>query len=258
MHKNYCREDKTTVLNRNNKEVCKMTSSFRVYEISVKIFSLKDFKQEDACAISAGFVDTCLSKDPKYLNFHKSNCYKFYTQDMPYPTEPDGLYKKEKVYTIRIRTVDKDLLDYLSHNLSDTTNDYLKGLTVKVRIIPRKHIQKIYSITPVIMKLQSDGYWKSNITFNEYEKLLKINLVKKYNNFFNVKIDEDFEFYTNIQKTNRTPINVKYKNISLLGDKFDLEIAENETAQSIAYLALAAGLGGNNSRSCGFVNYKFL
>ncbi|MDE5782247.1 MAG: CRISPR-associated endoribonuclease Cas6 [Lachnospiraceae bacterium] len=235
-----------------------MTSSFRVYEISVKIFSLKDFKQEEACSISAGFVDACLAKNNDYLNFHQTNCYKLYTQDMPYPTEPDGIYKREKVYTIRIRTVNKELLDYLAKNLSNTSSDYLKGLTVNIRIIPRKYINKIYSITPVVMKLQNSGYWKSNITFDEYEKLLKNNLIKKYNYFFNVKLDEDFQFYTNIQKTNRKPIDVKYKNISLLGDKFDIEIADNETAQSLAYLALAVGLGGNNSRSCGFVNYKFI
>lgn len=235
-----------------------MTSPFRVYEISAKVFSLKDFKTEEACSISAGFVDACLAKDHDYLNFHQTNCYKLYTQDMPYPLEPDGIYKREKVYTIRIRTVNKELLDYLAQNLSDTSSEYLKGLTVNVRIIPRKYIQKIYSITPVVMKLQNGGYWKTNITFDEYESLLKNNLVKKYNQFFNVKIDEDFQFYTNIQKTNRTPISIKYKNICLLGDKFDIEIADNETAQSMAYLSLAAGLGGNNSRSCGFVNCKYI
>ena len=54
------------------------------------------------------------------------------------------------------------------------------------------------------------------------------------------------------------PVKIPYKNIHLLGDKIDLEIANNEMAQKLAYFALGVGLGENNSRSCGFVNYKYL
>lgn len=233
-------------------------ASYRVYEMAVKIFSLQDFRQEEACTVTSRFIDTCLARDDKYLEFHKNNCYKGYSINNPYPLEPDGVYKKDKVYTIRIRTVDKDLLDYLSRKFPNTTSAYLKGLTVKQWVIPRKHISKIYSLTPVILKLNEGGYWKTNISFEKYECLLKTNLVKKYNRFMDTKIDEDFQLYTNIQKTNRVPINVKYKNITLLGDKFDIEIADNEIAQNLAYLALGTGLGENNSRGCGFVNYKFL
>lgn len=233
-------------------------ASYRVYEMAVKIFSLRDFRQEEVCTVTSGFIDTCLARDDKYLEFHKNNCYKGYSINNPYPLEPDGVYKQDKVYTIRIRTVDKDLLNYLSRELPNTTSAYLKGLTVKQWVIPRKHISKIYSLTPVILKLNEGGYWKTNISFEKYEYLLKTNLIKKYNRFMDTKIDEDFQLYTNIQKTNRVPINVKYKNITLLGDKFDIEIADNEMAQNLAYLALGTGLGENNSRGCGFVNYKFL
>lgn len=232
--------------------------SIRVYEISVKMFALQNFGQEEASSITSRFVDICLAKDKKYLEFHIENCYKGYSIDMPYPLEPDGIYKKEKIYSIRIRTVDKDLLNYLMENLSDTASEYMKGLTMNVRVIPRKHISKIYSITPVLVKLDKVGYWKSHISFEQYELLLKTNLIKKYNTFMNTKIDEDFQFYTNIQKLNKVPIRIKYKNISLLGDKFDIEIADNEMAQNLAYLSLAAGVGENNSRGCGFVNYKYL
>ena len=230
----------------------------RVYEISVKVFTLQDFQQEEASSVISGFVDVCLSKDIKYLEFHNKNCYKGYVIDMPYPLESDGTYKKEKVYTVRIRTINKELMNYLMETLGNTTSEYFKGLTTRVRVIPRKHISKIYSITPVLMKLGEGGYWKSNIPFEQYEYLLKTNLIKKYNTFMNTKVDEDFQLYTNIQKLNRVPIKIKFKNIALLGDKFDIEIADNEMAQELAYLALATGIGENNSRGCGFVNYKYL
>ena len=230
----------------------------RVYEISVKVFTLRDFQQEEASFVISGFVDVCLSKDIKYLEFHNKNCYKGYVIDMPYPLEPGGTYKKEKVYTVRIRMIHKELMNYLMENLGNTTSEYFKGLTTHVRVIPKKHISKIYSITPVLMKLGEGGYWKSNISFEQYEHLLKTNLIKKYNTFMNTKIDEGFQFYTNIRKLNRVPIKIKFKNIALLGDKFEIEVADNEMAQELAYLALAAGIGENNSRGCGFVNYKYL
>ena len=232
--------------------------SFRVYEISVKVFTLRDFQQEEASFVISGFVDVCLSKDIKYLEFHNKNCYKGYVIDMPYPLEPGGTYKKEKVYTVRIRMIHKELMNYLMENLGNTTSEYFKGLTTHVQNKKKKHISKIYSITPVLMKLGEGGYWKSNISFEQYEHLLKTNLIKKYNTFMNTKIDEGFQFYTNIRKLNRVPIKIKFKNIALLGDKFDIEVADNEMAQELAYLALAAGIGENNSRGCGFVNYKYL
>lgn len=233
-------------------------TSLRVYEMEVKVFTLQNFGQEEASMIVAGFFDGCLSKNDEFLKFHKENCFKGYGFDLPYELEKDGIYKKEKVYTIHFRTVNKNLLNYLQQELQNTTSEYIKGLTTKVRVVPRKHITKIYSLTPVILKIQEGNYWKNQISFERYEELLITNLIKKYNYLMNTKIDENFQFYTNIRKINRLPIAVKYKNITLLGDKFDIEIAENETAQNLAYLSLAAGLGENNSRGAGYVNYKFL
>lgn len=235
-----------------------MLTPFKVYEMDVKIFSLRDFEQDIACSVVSDFIDKCLCKNEKFLEFHKKNFYKQYVMNMPYPLEQDGIYKKEKVYTVKIRTVDRELMDYLMMALTDTTTEYFKGLTVKVRVVPRKHICKIYSMTPIIIKLKGIGYWKNHISFEKYEKLLKINLVKKFNQFTNEKLDEDFQLYTNICKLNRKPIKVCYKDIILLGDKFDMEIADNETAQELSYFSLASGWGENNGRGCGYVNCKFL
>ena len=49
-----------------------------------------------------------------------------------------------------------------------------------------------------------------------------------------------------------------YKNIHLLGDKISIEIAQNERAQKLAYLALGTGVLENNSRGFGFMNYEYL
>ena len=55
-------------------------------------------------------------------------------------------------------------------------------------------IKKIYTLTPIVMKTEN-GYWKNNLSLNDFEERLKINLIKKYNILFSCKLDEDFQFY---------------------------------------------------------------
>ena len=63
-------------------------------------------------------------------------------------------------------------------------------------------IAELYALTPVIMK-SDEGYWKNKISLDEYERLLKENLIKKYNEFTNQKLDENFELYTHIKFINK-------------------------------------------------------
>lgn len=64
---------------------------------------------------------------------------------------------------------------------------YIKALTIDVKVIPRKYISTIYSLTPVVIKTDN-GYWKGKLSLNEYEERIKENLIKKYNQFFSEKL----------------------------------------------------------------------
>ena len=57
---------------------------------------------------------------------------------------------------------------------------------------------------------------------------------------------------------NQGPIVMEYKNVKLLGDKVRLQIADNDSAQKLAYMSLGTGLLEMNSRGAGFVNYRWL
>ena len=228
-----------------------------VFQIKLKIFILKNIPIEDSQEIVSAFIDGGLSKDNRLLELHESNKFKGYCFDAPYPLEEDKIYKKDKIYTLTIRTIDKELADFFANKLVNEFNANIKGLTSEVRILPKKHIEKIYSITPTVMK-NDDGYWKNKIKLDEFEKRLKVNLIKKYNSITNSKIDEDFQLYSTIEFKNRKPISIKYKNIKLLGDKISLNITENETAQELAYMSLGTGIFEMNARGYGFVNYKWL
>ena len=94
------------------------------------------------------------------------------------------------------------------------------------------------------------------MSFGNYERRLKENLIKKYNCLNKVKIDENFQLYSAIEFKNKLPIKISYKNISLLGDKFNIYISDNEQAQSLAYMCLGTGILEMNARGFGFVNNK--
>lgn len=229
----------------------------RVFQIKLKIFVLKDIPIDNSQSIISSFIDSGLTKDKGLLEFHESNKFKGYCFDAPYPLEEDKIYKKNNIYTLTIRTIDKNLADFFANKLVNEFNDNVKGLTSEIRILPKKHIEKLYSITSVVMK-NDDGYWKNKIKLNEFERRLKENLIKKYNSAMNVKIGEDFQLYTTIEFKNRTPIATNYKNIKLLGDKISLNIAENDVAQELAYMSLGTGILEMNARGYGFVNYRWL
>lgn len=48
---------------------------------------------------------------------------------------------------------------------------------------------------------------------------LSINLIKKYNQFYEEKLDETENIFEKIEFRNDVPIKCSYKNINLLGDK---------------------------------------
>ena len=228
-----------------------------VFQIKLKVFILQDISVEDSQSTLSSFIDSGLIKNQKLLEFHESNRFKGYCFDAPYPLEEDKVYKKDKIYTLTIRTIERDLAEFFTSKLVNEVNNNIKGVTSEIRILPKKHIEKLYSITPTVMKNQ-DGYWKNKIRLDEFERRLKENLIKKFNSTMDTKIDENFQLYTTIEFKNRKPISTNYKNIKLLGDKISLNISENDNAQKVAYMSLGTGIFEMNARGYGFVNYRWL
>ena len=228
-----------------------------VLEIKLKVFLLKDIKFNEIQTKISSLIDKSLSKNEEFLELHNKNTFKNYCFDGMYPLAENGLYKSGNVYTITIRTIDKSIGEYFIKSLTNEYDENFKGLVSEVRILPKKHIDKIYSLTPVVIKTE-DGYWKGNLTIDDFERRITENLIKKYNNFTKKQMDEEVELYNSIEFKNNKPIAIKYKNISILGDKISLKIADDKLSQELAYMCLGTGLGEMNSRGLGFVNYRWL
>lgn len=229
----------------------------QVYEIRIKVFLLEDVKYENTQEVIARFIDSSFQRDEKLLELHNSNTYKYYSFNLFYPLEKKKCYLKGNIYTITLRTVDKYLANHFYEVLVNHYNQELKGLTADVRILPKKQIELLYSITPCLIK--GNTYWKGELSPELYEERIKINLIKKYNQFIGCKLEENFPLFTGFEFMNRSPIATSYtsKGIRLLGDKICLRIADDAMSQEMAYLAMGTGVCENNARGFGFVNYRY-
>jgi len=203
----------------------------------------------------SSFIDLGLGKNEKMLEFHKRRGFKNYVHSGFKELENDKVYKEGKIYTFSIRCIDEELKDYFIQTLKDVSSQTMKGLVTTVKLIPKLYIEKLYTLTPALIKLDK-GYWKKTIDFSTYENRLFENSVKKAKIVLDQDFDENFVLYNHIELLNHKPILNRFKNIALLGDKFELAIADNDKAQNIAYILLGTGILENNSRGYGFVNYK--
>ena len=226
-----------------------------VHELKIRVQLKEDIPVDRVMEVEAGFIDSMLAKDESWLRFHEENKSKLYSFSGLWPIEKNGVYKKGKCYVITIRSVDEGFVSYVG--MCNHTDPKMETLEVSYKQISKKLIEKIYTLTPVVLKAE-DGYWRKQKNLDDFERLLFENAIKKYNQFTGEKADEDFELYTDIFFLNRKPISSRYKNIHLIGDKIELRISDNPQAQELAYFITAVGLGENCSRGFGFCNYKWI
>lgn len=229
----------------------------KVFELTVKCYLNNNIKQEDVSGQIGFLLDLILGKDKEFLKIHKSNTFKNYVFNGFYPLEREKIYKEDYIYNFQIRTIDEELANYLKENLTKVNSNCINVLRVSMEEKEFKKINKLYSITPAIMK-NDFGYWKNNISIDEYKNRIKQNLIKKYNNYMDENLPEDFEFIKNIKFINKKPVRFMYKGVKVLGDKLELEIADNKEAQLLAYMSLGTGILELNARGMGYVNYRWV
>lgn len=231
----------------------------QVISIKVKLVLLKNLEQAKSMRVVTDLIDRVLCQGEKYQQMHYERAYKPYNFSGLAKVEADGVYKAEQIYSFTIRTIDFELAKYLSNNMKNAENEFAKCFAVENWIVPKKHIEKLYSITPFLLKSDA-GYMRDAEPVVVIENRLFLNLIKKYRFFSDEEVpNEDFVVWNEFRFLNQKPIRIPYKNdITLLGDKVELIIDSGSHAQNIAYMILGVGFGENCSRGCGYMNVRFV
>ncbi|MBI4857018.1 MAG: CRISPR-associated endoribonuclease Cas6 [Acetobacterium woodii] len=228
----------------------------KILSYEVKIYVLKDIPNTLLMQKQCELIDTCFVNDAKWSVWHKTNQFKNYSFAGCIPVEANKIYREGNVYSFTLRTFNEELGQLFMSTLQNAYTPFLKVLTIKSKILPQVQLAKIYTLTPCVLKTDN-GYWRTVMNLDTFERRLRENLIKKYNLITNTKIDEDFTFFSHIKFDNHKPIAVPYKNVNLLGDKVTLMVEPNPSAQKLAYAALGCGLLEAGSRGFGFCGYKF-
>ena len=124
----------------------------KVYQIRMQIFLLQDVSSNRIQEKITAFIDAGFSRSEKLITFHEENKYKNYCYDLPFPLEADKIYKKGKIYMLTIRTIDMELAKYFKNVCVNNYTTEIKGLIADIRILPKKMLETVYTLTPLIVK----------------------------------------------------------------------------------------------------------
>lgn len=229
----------------------------KVVELDVKVYLSKNINSNSSNGFICELIDSTLAKEEKYLQMHNDIKFKNYCFNNFYPMEKDYTYKEGHIYNFKIRSIDEELVKYLQKNMKNAYTTSIKVLNITSRVIPKKHIDKVFSITPTVLKFEN-GYWRGSNSVEDVENRIVNNLKKKYKQHCGVEMPDNIEIFNFIKCKNKKPIPTKYKNICLLGDKFEFKVSNNPLAQELLYLSLGTGFGEMNSRGFGFANYLWM
>lgn len=223
------------------------------YNIKVAVLLKNDTQAFENHEKISKLISASMLKDQELKQLHEENRYKNYVFCNLYPIEKDGIYKAGNIYTFQIRTIDFKLGLKIKQVLNNFQNEEFKVIVSDIESSTQRKINTLATLTPAIITSDKGDYLINNDMQLVKERILA-NAQKKYNQLYNEKIDMDF--IKSIKQTNNKPIKIPYKNINILGYKFEIEVKDDPISQNLAYLILSVGLLEKNAEGFGFCKAK--
>ena len=223
------------------------------YNIKVAVLLKNDTQTFENYEKISKLISASMLKDQTLNQLHEENRYKNYVFCNLYPIEKDGIYKAGNIYTFQIRTIDFKLGLKIKQVLNNFQNEEFKVIVSDLETSTQRKINTLATLTPAIITSDKGDYLINNDMQLVKERILA-NAQKKYNQLYNEKIDMDF--IKSIKQTNNKPIKIPYKNINILGYKFEIEVKDDPISQKLAYLILSVGLLEKNAEGFGFCKAK--
>lgn len=219
------------------------------YNLKLVVIPKKDIKNEEAYEKISKLIANAMLKDEGLKQTHEKNEYKNYVFCNLYPVQKSGIYTAGSMYTFDIRFINLSIAMKMKQFLSLIQNEDFKIVMSNLETNSQRKIKKLITLTPAVITTDKGDYKIDNNIQLVKERILA-NTQKKYNQIYNEKVEVDF--INEIKQTNQKPIKIPYKNIYMLGNKFEITIKEDEMSQNLAYLALSIGLLEKNSIGLGF------
>lgn len=216
----------------------------KYYNLKVVVLLKQNLENFETYEKIGNLISYGMLKDKTLKELHEKNTYKNYVFCNLYPVQKDGVYKENNIYFFDLRGIEFQKMMKFKQVLDNLENEYFKIIQINFQTYEQKNIKKLITLTPVVITKLEGGYDIENDLEFVKERILS-NTQKKYKNIYETEAKVDF--IKNITKTNKKPIKVPYKNKSVLGNKFEIEIKEDPMSQNLAFLVLAVGCGEKNS-----------
>lgn len=219
----------------------------KYYELLTTVFLKKDIYYQEINWRIGELINQSMYFSDDLKKFHKENKIKYYVFSGLSPIEKEKIYKKGRVYFFRLKSLNKSFIEEIKNNYKKINNDFFHIVASEINFYQQKFITNLYTLNAAISTLDNNGYWKKDNGLEFLKERIKNNLLKKYENYFEEKLDLKDEFIEYIEVLNKKPIVYKYKNFKVLGNKFNIKVGTSIESQKLAKIANAVGILEKNS-----------
>jgi len=236
--------------------------NLKFFELNIAVLLKSDIGFQDNFEVLSKFINSAMFLDSQLAELHKESGIKYYVFDGLYPIQKNGIYKKDNIYTFRLRSLDENFISKISKHLKSVDDKILDVKVIEKKIFRQVPIYEINNITPTILSFKNDSGRLYHWTFEKDGDIVKLcnalqnNLIKKYESFFKETLNPTQNFIQLLQIKNQKPQTIRItkngKKIRLFGNKFKIIINEDKISQKLAFVALGCGLGEKNSYGGGF------
>lgn len=219
------------------------------FNLKVTLLLKQNLKNIETYEKISNLISYAMLKDETLKQIHEKNIFKNYVFCSLYPVQKDGMYKQNNIYYFDLRGIELIKIMKLKQVMTGLENDYFKIIQINLQTYEQIKINKLVTLTPAIITTPKGDYDIKN-DIDLVKSRILANIQKKYKSIYDTTVDVDF--IKSIKKTNREPIKIPYKNINMLGNKFEIEVKDDPMSQNLAYLAVSVGILEKNSIGFGF------
>ena len=236
----------------------------KYFELICTAYLKRDIPFKEGFDIISKYISYSMAQTKDFKELHDRKGYKLYSFGNFYPPESEQIYKKGQSYKFILRSLDEKFIDTMAINMRENINNpNFLVVEAQKRAVKQFFITELYSATPVIVTTENNLFWtmQKDGDILKLQKQLHDNLEKKYQTYYNEKINTEQNFIQLLEIKNRHPQNIyvnkrdesgKTTSFRFFGNKFRIVPNEDKASQKLAFTALACGLGEKNSFGGGF------